>query len=114
MQQTNISTYIGKGLELTAAVKAKDVKQWAGLWARLDDKNMKVLWFDNMQDTPIKGTTGWKQVSIKFKILVESVTLSFGVLLVRPGNVWINDFHLYELANRQKKPVSDLDIILTF
>ncbi|HTB48471.1 MAG TPA: hypothetical protein VK712_00105 [Verrucomicrobiae bacterium] len=114
MQQTNIEDYIGKKLELTAVIKTGDVKQWAGLWARLDDDNMKCLWFDNMQDRPLKGATNWKQVHITMDVPIESSVLNFGVLLVGPGNVWMNDFNLYELSGNKKISVTDLDIDLSF
>jgi hypothetical protein len=114
MQQTDVRAYIGRKLELTAVIKAKDVKQWAGLWARLDDENTKVLWFDNMQDRPIKGTANWKQVKITFEVPDESSVLSFGVLLVGTGKVWMSGFHLHELRNGKKKTIANLDVTLTF
>jgi hypothetical protein len=114
MQQTSIEGYIGKKLELTAIIKTKDVKQWANLWARLDDDSMKVLWFDNMQDRPLKGTTNWEQVHITMDIPIESSVLNFGVLLVGPGNVWINDFSLVELNGNTREPITDLDVDLGF
>jgi hypothetical protein len=114
MQQTGITKYAGKKLSLSAYIKNKDVKNWAGLWARLDDKDLQVLWFDNMQNRPIKGTTGWRKYAINFEIPKGSVTLSFGVLLVGSGNVWINDVGLVELEVNKKTPVEDLPITLDF
>lgn len=114
MQQTDITKYVGKKLQLSAYIKNKDVKNWAGLWARLDDKDLEVLWFDNMQNRPIKATSDWKQYDINFEISKGSVTLSFGVLLVGSGNVWINDVNLVELEVNKKTPVEDLPITLDF
>lgn len=114
MQQTDITKYVGKKLSLSAYIKNKDVKNWAGLWARLDDKDLLVLWFDNMQNRPIKGTTDWKKYDINFEVPKGSVTLSFGVLLVGSGNVWINDVNLSELKDKKKTPVEDLPITLDF
>jgi hypothetical protein len=114
MQQADIKAYTGKKLELSGVIKAKDVKQWAGLWARLDDEDMKVLWFDNMQDRPIKGTVAWQRVNIAFDVSSESSTLNFGVLLVGIGEVWMNDFKLVEIMGGKKKAITDLDVTLTF
>lgn len=114
MQQTDITHYIGSKLSLSAYIKTKDVKGWVGLWARLDDKDLKVLWFDNMQNKPIKGTNDWKKYESKFDISKESVTLSFGVLLVGPGSVWINGVELNELSDDNRKELKDLQIDLGF
>lgn len=114
MQQTDIKAYVDKKLELTGIIKAKGVRRWAGLWARLDDEDMKVLWFDNMQDRPIKGTVDWQRVKIAFEVPSESSTLNFGVLLVGTGVVWMNNFKLVELKDNKKKTVTDLDLTLTF
>lgn len=114
MQQTDITKYIDNKLSLSAYIKTKDVKGWVGLWARIDDKNLEVLWFDNMQSKPIKGTSGWKKYETKFEIPKESVTLSFGILLVGPGNAWINNVELNELSDNKKKSLKDLKVELGF
>ncbi|MGH2612109.1 MAG: AraC family transcriptional regulator, partial [Rhabdochlamydiaceae bacterium] len=72
------------------------------------------LWFDNMQDRPIKGATGWKDYQISFDIPKNSTTLSFGVLLVGEGSVWINDATLIEVNGSEQKSIDDLDIDLVF
>ena len=114
MQQTDISKYVGGKLSISAYIKTKDVKGWVGLWARLDDEYSQVLWFDNMQGRPIKGSNDWKKYETKFEIPKESVTLSFGVLLVGSGNVWINDVELNELIDNKKKELKDLQVSLDF
>jgi len=114
MQQIDITKYIGSQLSLSAYIKTKDVKGWAGLWARLDNKDLEVLWFDNMQSKPIKGSTDWKKYETKFDIPKESVTLSLGVLLVGSGNVWINNVELNELSDNERKELKDLQIALDF
>jgi hypothetical protein len=114
MQQTNITDYIGKKLRLSATIKTEDVKNWAGLWVRLDDKNSQVLWFDNMQGRPIKGTLDWKKFKIEYDVPKESATLNFGVLLVGPGNVWINDVCLVEVNGNRTNSLEDLSVSLDF
>jgi hypothetical protein len=66
------------------------------------------------QNKPIKGTNDWKKYESKFDISKESVTLSFGVLLVGPGSVWINDVELNELSDDNRKELKDLQIDLGF
>lgn len=114
MQQTDITNYIGKKLRLAAVIKTDHVKDWAGLWARIDGKDKKMLWFDNMQDRPIKGTADWTKYEIAFDIPKESATLNFGILLVGAGKVWINGVSLVELSGNKKTPVKDLSVALDF
>lgn len=114
MQQTDITQHIGKKLSLSAFIKTKDVKDWAGLWARLDDKDLQVLWFDNMQNRPIKGTTSWRKYEVNFDVPKDSVALSFGVLLVGLGQAWINDVSLAEIVGNKKNDLKDLSITPDF
>lgn len=110
MQQTDVAEYIGKKLEYSATIKTHKIKNWAGLWVRLDDSNMKMLWFDNMQDRPITGTTDWKEYHITFDVPKESKMLNFGVLIVGPGSVWINNVRFNELKGKNKTPATNLDL----
>ena len=114
MQQTDITDHIGNKLSFSAYIKTKDVKGWVGLWARVDDNNLEVLWFDNMQSKPIKGTTDWKKYETKFEIPKDGVTLSFGILLVGPGSAWINNVELNELSDNKKESLKDLQVELGF
>ncbi|HTB49320.1 MAG TPA: hypothetical protein VK712_04535 [Verrucomicrobiae bacterium] len=114
MQQVDIANHIGKKLRFTAIVKTEDVKNWAGLWVRIDDVERQVLWFDNMQDKSIKGTVDWKRFGISFNVPKEGATLSFGVLLVGAGSVWINDVSINQLSGQKEKPLQDLPVSLGF
>jgi hypothetical protein len=114
MQQVDITRHTGKKLRLSAAVKTEDVKNWAGLWVRIDDADRQILWFDNMQDRPIKGTINWKKFKTSFTVPKESTTLSFGVLLVGAGSVWINNVSFDQLSGQKEKPIQDLLVSLGF
>jgi hypothetical protein len=114
MQQTHILSYIGKKLDFSAVVKTNNVAKWAGVWVRIDDEDMQCLWFDNMEDRPISGTTNWKRYHISFDVPDNSTLLNFGVLLVGEGNVWISDVRVVELSNNKNRSVDDLDVSLSF
>lgn len=114
MQQADIRKCSGCTLKLTAHIKTKDVKGWSGLWARLDDKDSQVLWFDNMQNRPIKGTNDWEKYELEFEVPEQSTTLSLGVLLVGSGNVWINNVQLLEMIDNKKEKLKDLELALGF
>ena len=48
MQSFDAKDYLGKRLRLTAWVKAADVRDWAGVWMRVDGSGTKSLAFDNI------------------------------------------------------------------
>jgi hypothetical protein len=81
--------YLGKRIRLTASVKAKDVNDWAGLWMRVD-KGTSSVGFDNMQDRPIKGTTGWQQCQVVLDVPENASGIAFGILLNKSGSVWLS------------------------
>lgn len=109
----------GKEIELRAYIKTEDINSgYAGLWLRIDDKNAKSIAFDNMQDRGVKGTTGWKQYSIKLDYNSEEVrSLHIGGLLVGDGKAWFDHFEILidnkPISNARLKkiiiPKADLD-----
>jgi|SRR5690606_17981008 len=100
MQSFNPSNYLGKRVRLSGYVKSKDVKNWAGMWFRIDGPEKgKSLAFDNMQERPIKGTTEWKKYEIVLDAPENSTNFAFGVLQVGPGEVWLDDLK-FEIVDK--------------
>ncbi|MBO9542692.1 hypothetical protein J7643_19055 [bacterium] len=97
MQTFSAREYRGKRVRMSAFVKSKDVKDWAGLWMRVDGPEQAVLSFDNMQERPIKGTSDWKKYEIVLDVPQESEAIAFGLLLSKTGETWVDDFK-FELA----------------
>ena len=93
MQSFSAKNYTGKRLRLSAFVKSENVKDWAGLWMRVD-KGSQTVAFDNMHDRWIKGTTGWKSYDIVLDIASDATDIYFGILLVGPGSAWLNSVNL--------------------
>ena len=91
MQSFDAKDYRGKRLRLSAWVKANAVKDWAGVWMRVDGPDMKSLSFDNMQSRPIKGTKGWARYDVVLDVPENAVQIAFGILLSGEGKVWIAD-----------------------
>jgi hypothetical protein len=90
MQEFTADKYAGKRLRLSAFVKTEDVKDWAGLWMRVD-KEAKSVAFDNMENRSIKGTTGWQHYQVVLDAPQDATGIFFGVLLSGSGTVWLND-----------------------
>ena len=89
MQDFSADKYAGKRIRLRANVKAQGVRSWAGLWMRVDKQSTSVA-FDNMQDRPIAGTTGWQNYAVVLNVPQDATGIFFGVLLTGPGTVLLN------------------------
>jgi hypothetical protein len=96
--------YLGKRVRLSGYIKSADVKEWAGMWFRVDGEPGKSLAFDNMQGRPIKGTTAWKRYEIVLDVPRNATAIAYGVLVAGPGSVWIDDLN-FEVVNTDT-PVS--------
>lgn len=91
MQMSKADEYLGKKIKLTAFVKSEDVKDWAGLWLRVDgQKKGETLSFDNMQDRPIKGTSNWARYSITLDVPNDASRINYGALLSGTGTIWFD------------------------
>jgi hypothetical protein len=95
MQTFDAGEYKGKRLRLTAWVKAAAIRDWAGLWMRIDGPAdgrgyPAMLAFDNMQNRPIKGTTDWTRYAIVLDVPAQALTVNFGILLTGAGQAWLD------------------------
>jgi beta-lactamase regulating signal transducer with metallopeptidase domain len=90
MQSFSATQYVGKRVRFSAAVKSEDVKDWAGLWMRVD-QGSAMLAFDNMANRPIKGTTNWHNYQVVLDVPKDATGIAFGVLLSKSGTVWLSN-----------------------
>ncbi|MEA3321151.1 MAG: AraC family transcriptional regulator [Bacillota bacterium] len=97
MQQFKAQNYLGKRLKLSGFIKSSEVDAYCGFWMRVDDNLRDILQFDNMSDRPITGNTDWNHYSIVLDIPDTSSTISFGVLLVGSGQVWIDELKFVQV-----------------
>ncbi len=84
MQSFLPDEYKGKRVRLSASVKTADVKNWVGMWMRVDADG-KTVAFDNMQDRSITGTTDWKNYSIVLDVPQECDNMAMGLILSGAG-----------------------------
>jgi hypothetical protein len=80
----------GKRVRFSAYTKSQDLTDWAGLWMRVDTARHSPS-FDNMIERPIKRTTEWTKHHIVLLVPADAEVISFGILLVGDGRVWIDD-----------------------
>ncbi|MGZ9586762.1 helix-turn-helix transcriptional regulator [Paenibacillus marinisediminis] len=96
MQMVKADHYRGKRVRLTGFIKTEEANS-AGMWMRIDGKDEEALAFDNMQNRPIMGTTDWMSYDVVLDVADNASAVAFGVLLIGPGQVWIDGIRLEEV-----------------
>jgi len=92
MQNIAADNYKEKRIRLTGYVKATDVAGWAGLWLRVDGKNVKLpLAFDDMSNRPIKGTCDWTKCKVVLDVPKNAVNIAYGGILNGMGQIWFDN-----------------------
>jgi len=103
MQSVKADPYRGARVRMSGWVRANGVTDWAGLWMRVHgpdtQKTQRSLSFDNMENRPIKGTSGWTRYEIVLDVPPESVEIAFGILLAGGGEVWLDDVQFAKVGN---------------
>jgi hypothetical protein len=90
MQMFSANKYAGQRIRLSASVKADEVKDWAGLWMRVD-VNSKPFALDNMMDRSIKGSVDWHEYQVVLDVPKDATAVAFGILVNKSGMVWLNN-----------------------
>ncbi len=108
MQNFSAEKFLNKRLRFSGYIKAKNVAGSAGLWMRIDGKEnpTKPLEFDNMNNRPIKGNTGWKKYDIVLDIPPNSNLVNIGILLTGTGEIMISNLK-FEVVDKSI-PTTDL------
>ncbi len=83
--------FVGKGIRLSAKIKAESIESAAVLWMRVDGPNGEIFAIDSMQDRPIKGTRDWAQYEIVLYVSNRAKAVSAARLVHGTGQAWISD-----------------------
>lgn len=110
MQQCSPDKYLGKRVRMTGYIKSENVAVWAGLWLRVDQTgSQQPLSFDNMENRPIKGTTGWKKYEIVLDVPDNASLIAFGALLVGTGQIWFDNIG-FEIVDKSVQTTNSKNI----
>ena len=92
MQSIDAGAYARKRVRFSGYVKAREVREWAGLWMRVDGEGdpPQLLGFDNMRGRPIQGTREWTRYEIVLDVRRDATHIFFGILLHGQGTVWLS------------------------
>ncbi|CAZ97429.1 erythromycin esterase family protein [Zobellia galactanivorans] len=84
----------GRTIEFKGHIKTDSVNTgYAGLWWEVGG-NEGVLGFDNMENSGLRGTNNWQEVSLKMSVDEKATEITFGGLLVGNGVAWYDDFEI--------------------
>lgn len=87
------ANYVGDTILLSGRIKYENVKGFVGLVMRIDgDSKKSSLAFKSMQNQKIKGTSDWKEYSIKLPFPSNAKTIFVGGILGKRGIAWFDDF----------------------
>lgn len=103
MQTISATEYTGKRVRLHACVRARDIRDWAGMWMRVDRERTMVA-FDNMQNRPIEGSEEWTAHDVVLDVPADATSISLGILLSGTGEVWMSDLRFEAVS--QAVPVT--------
>jgi hypothetical protein len=86
MQSISATRYVGRRVRFAAALRTREVSDWAGLWLRVDTAS-GTHQIDNMYDRPLRQSTEWLEAEVVLDVPEEATSLHFGVLLSGAGAV---------------------------
>ena len=95
-QFLDIQSKTKKKFKVTASVKVEteDDQAWAGVWARVDNSEGGMGFFDNMGDRPITSNE-WQSYTVEGTIDKSSKRLNFGGLCLMNGKFYFDDYKLF-------------------
>ena len=97
MQMVGADEYRGGRWKLSARIRTADAHK-AQMWMRVDGPGGTMKAFDNMDDRPITGDSGWKRYEIVLDVPADSTAVAFGFFLFGGGQVWADDFKLERVS----------------
>ena len=107
MQQIEPNLFLGKRIRMSGYVKTENVKEFSGLWLRID-RGSKPVSFDNMQKRPIKGTTEWKKYEIVLDVTNDATRIAYGGLVQGTGQIWFDNL-TFEIVDDSIAPTSSIN-----
>jgi hypothetical protein len=106
MQVVQAGKLRGRRARLVGYLKTAGVREWAGLWMRVDCADRRSASFDNMSPRGVSGTTPWTRYEVVLDVPEDAVQITFGVLLQGRGRVWADALSLAEVG--PEVPSTDL------
>jgi RNA polymerase sigma factor (sigma-70 family) len=94
MQRFKADAYRARRVAFIGELRAEAIdgaESWGGLWLRVDSLDHPPIVFDNMQDRPVRGTTGWCRARVVLDVTPRAATISLGLLLAGRGRLSVRN-----------------------
>lgn len=89
------ANYLGAKIEVRAYLRFEDTyDSEIGLLLRIDDKNQKVLEYENGRQRNVHGGGFWNYYAATLPFPAKAKTIYLGALLNGTGKLWVDDFQL--------------------
>ncbi len=98
-QSIRADEYAGRCVRLTIYMRTHAVEEFALPWVKADGDGVN-LSLDCAADSPLVGTTDWTKREIIFDVPPGSAGISFGAILLGPGEAWIDDVAFETVPSR--------------
>ena len=93
MQNLSAANYNQRRIRLAAAIRVEGPGTRAQMWLRLDRADNSMAFLENMDSRPVTSAE-WKTYDITTTVPVDVSRIAIGVMLIGPGNAWVDDFSL--------------------
>ena len=97
-KRIDATPFRGKRIQLRAEVSAEGVRNWGGLWMRID-RHREPIAFDNMHDRRLRGTTDARMQTVTLDVAPDASSISYGVLLVGGGSITARRLEIVEVTD---------------
>ncbi len=94
MSSIKAGKYLGKTIKVSTYIKSEDIVHYVGIWIRVDNKNRKMLSYENTYHIATKGTSDWVLHETTIKVPNRADHIYFGVVLNGKGKYWFDDFKI--------------------
>jgi hypothetical protein len=98
MQAISAADFLGQHIAFSGELKTTDVVGSATIWLRIDDRQNKLLQFNNLEKQTthgsLSGTNEWSQRRIVLPVPPDAGSINFGFYLSGSGAVWGRNFSL--------------------
>jgi hypothetical protein len=101
MQSFSATAYRGKTLRLTAWLKleAADPEDRAQMWLSVDRANDRKGFLD-MGNRPVRSAE-WTKCQIQTRVDDDATFITFGVMLIGRGSVWVDNVSMEAVSDRE-------------
>jgi len=103
-----------KKYKISCSIKTNNIKEkYAGMFAKVLDKEGNIICLEDMGELEINGTREWKNYHAEFYSDEAAVKLKIAGLLYGSGEVWFDNLSIQEIPLAQEELVSPIEAYIS-